>query len=109
MSMTLEKALELGFRAGFIRACNWTAPVSQDVDSPAFAKELAQFIEAHTPITQPAQSVDGMVFVPVEPTMRMEDAGANALRSGRVTMFKRCKVNRIYHAMLTAALQEKAG
>jgi len=39
--------LTMAYRAGFIKACNWPAPVSQDVDSPAFAKDLRIFLEAH--------------------------------------------------------------
>jgi hypothetical protein len=56
MDMTLETALELGYRAGFIKACSRPAPVSQDVDSSAFAADMCQFVALHTPIfSQPAQ------------------------------------------------------
>lgn len=44
--------LTMAYRAGFIQACQWPEPVSQDVDSPAFVTMLRQFIEQHTPITR---------------------------------------------------------
>lgn len=46
--MEAVQALELGYRAGFIAACNWPDPVPQDVDSPAFKAELQAFIEKNT-------------------------------------------------------------
>lgn len=60
-TMTLEQALELGYRAGFISACNWPQPCSQDVDSPSFAIELRGFIEKHTPLTRQPEVSEGDV------------------------------------------------
>ena len=48
-----KEQLEMAYRAGFISACNWTAPCSQDTDSPAFKAEVRSFIEKHTPIFDP--------------------------------------------------------
>lgn len=44
--------LTMAYRAGFIMAGHWPHCAPQDVDYPAFAKELRTFIEKHTPITR---------------------------------------------------------
>ena len=36
------------FRAGFIEACKWPEPVTQDVDSPAFAAALEHFAKSQS-------------------------------------------------------------
>ena len=40
----MQGAEERSYRAGFIDACRWPSPVSQDVDSPAFAEGLEQHL-----------------------------------------------------------------
>lgn len=48
----LRALFTMAYRAGFIEACQWTEPVSQDVDSHAFYARLEKFIEEHTPMFQ---------------------------------------------------------
>lgn len=110
MTMTLEHALELGFRAGFIRACNWPAPVSQDVDSPAFVRELSQFIEKHTPIlTQPAQSV-GVAGAIRKGFMTAESCGPDNRYVLSIKFGSLDELQAAHNALvgLTAALQERS-
>lgn len=47
-----KEQLEMAYRAGFINACNWSAPCSQDVDSPAFEAQLRSFIEKQSPMLE---------------------------------------------------------
>lgn len=39
----LAEMVREAYRAGFIEACNWPEPVSQDVDSKAFAEAFEPY------------------------------------------------------------------
>lgn len=41
---TSDERLSEAYRAGFLEACNWTGPVIQDIESPAFEHALRRFI-----------------------------------------------------------------
>lgn len=79
----VESLLTMAYRAGFIQACQWPDPVSNDVDSPAFAIELRHFLEKHTPLFARSNAKSGEVeipkgwaLVPIEPTEEMLEQAA---------------------------------
>lgn len=61
----LRALFTMAYRAGFIEACQWTEPVSQDVDSHAFYARLEKFIEEHTPMFQDTRPT-AVAYSPVE-------------------------------------------
>lgn len=40
----MKNELSNAYKAGFMEACKWGKPVTQDTDSPAFGKKLEEFI-----------------------------------------------------------------
>lgn len=45
----IAKLMEICYRAGFIQACQWSEPVSQDIGSDAFKQLMTDFVDNHHP------------------------------------------------------------
>ncbi len=60
VDVVMDGSVKEAYRAGFIEACKWPSPVTQDVDSPAFAREfrkwqneISMFCEGAQPTSSP--------------------------------------------------------